>query len=215
MNLYGFIANNGVNEWDVLGNSRTSHATIEAIQVGHVELGYCGDFKWIISWNVKPESHAIRGGQVLQHLTFTEDIQDCSGNAKNDSRITEYSEVWKVLPGTTTVDGLTFHKQPLGTPNTDEFSGKSRGRCSKGKISVTGFARYYPDKTDPIGWKTGNLNNGTFSGNLLSNPTNLTDLGWDSTSASDSLKHEIVIEWDCCHKWWPWRKSVEVTRTPK
>ena len=215
-NLYGFIANNGVNEWDVLGNSRTSQATIEALQVGHVKLGHCGDFEWTIFWNVKPKSHAIRGGHVIQHLAFTEDIQDCSGNAKKDfPKLTEYSEVWKVLPGTTTVDGLTHTYQgPTATPNTDTFFSVSRGRCSKGKISVTGFARYYPSQADPIGWETGRRN-GTYSGLLLSIPTKLTDPGWDSTLASDSLKHEIVIEWDCCHKWWPWRKSVEVTRTPK
>ena len=214
LNLYGFVGNDGVNQWDILGKTPISQVTISAITVGQVKLGNCGSFKWIIYWSVEPKSDAKKGGQVMQSLTYTEDIQDCSGKAKEGyPKKTIYSEVWKVLPDTTTVDGFAYtNKFTSDNANQDEFGGGSRGRCSKGEITVTGLARYYPSQTDPIGWGTGNTGNGTFSKDLLSN---LTNPGWGTSGASNGLKHEIVIEWNCCHKLWPWRKSEEVSRTPK
>ena len=133
--------------------------------------------------------------QVLQDIKYeTEALDDLgqpiSGYPKNNS----FSETWAVMPGTQTINGFSYagiSNDP--NANHDTYSGDSIVGCTKGKTTVTGSARYYPNQSSPS-WSTGKKGNGTLSKDLLSSPTNP---NWPTAGTSNVVTHQIVVKWDC------------------
>ena len=195
VNLYGFVGNQPVSNVDALGLSPVlSGSTVS----GPIPSGSkSGAFNWQIQWSVNTASDNTNGGQILQDLSYTVEVRDCSGKLKPGyPKTNKYTEAWQVLPGGTTIDGFGYmHLNPIDTnADKDTFAGPSYGTCTQGKVTELGFARYYPNQTSPA-WSTGTQGNGTFSVDL---PSNQTNPSWPKQGTSNLVKHFIVIRWKSC-----------------
>jgi len=197
LNLYGMVSNDVVNRWDYLGLS----PVLKATTVGSIYAGNAGEYSWTIQWSVSDSSDSINGGQILQDVEYRYDIKDCSGKSLRNDTV-KYSEIWRVLPGSTTVDGFA-HKNltevDYGTSQNasrDTFSGVGYS-CTKGSITEVGYARYHSNQAQPNpAWSEGFGGNGTYSGNLQSS---LKNPNWPKgPSTSKLVKRSIRVRWDAC-----------------
>jgi len=190
INLYGMVGNNSVTRWDYLGLVGLGAVTQDAA------LGKCGGFGWVINWGVSGESNAKIGGQILQDVEITKSVQKCDEeeSAANTST-TKFSEVWRVLPGTRHVDGLSHSRKDgdESAGNKDLFGAGNQGVCTKGWIEFKGWARYYPNQSSPD-WQTGS-EQGLPALDLLANPENP---AWDKDGSSGLVTHSIKVKWNCC-----------------
>ena len=201
-NLYGFLRNDGVGQSDAFGLEKAGKPSLgirEVYLTNALTHLTCGRFEWVVEFGVMPDSDPEIGGEVMQDVEIEVNIENCDGTArKGFPSIMHFTEAWRVMPGTMDVDGLR-HLRPFGPVNPlipgnrDRFSHAGGGKCSKGRIRIVGFARYYPRQASP-NWKTG-TELGLPSQGLLSS---LTNPGWDKTNASDLKKHSIVARWNCC-----------------
>ena len=203
------MGNDAPNRVDPLGLTPPSptnqRPVLSASESKPFNPGDCGKFEWSIKWNVSPKSDRIGGGSILQEVQFIWDVRDCRGNrlkpqptvkgserGKMYSSPVKYLEAWGVTPDSTDV------RIDVGADlGEDRFAFPGITGCTKGTVTVIGFARYYP-KNDlfnlPSEWTTGW---GFSSGDLWSGTTRPQ---WpvDASFRSELVKHSIVAKWDCC-----------------
>ena len=201
INLYGMVGNDAVGEIDILGKIAATLSGKELLG-DNPRLGDCGDFEWKIMFIINPKNDD--SGIVLQEVKFDGWYQKYDQNGflvgdktKIGPKTNPYHEVWDA--GTLDNSG-------------DRFAYGGNGRNSKGELTITGWARYYPnlsfsDKTgldgefQQIGWTDSRDSNGTWASDGqwagAKNP------GWLSAGATASglYQHEIKIKWDCCLEW--------------
>jgi RHS repeat-associated protein len=209
VNLYGFVGNDGVYRWDVLGQKVGGGL---AIRETNPFMGTCGAFAWTIFFHWSPTNDST--GVILQTVQVDIKYQkyDESGILNSEiitdnPSINPYHETWEVA-GTasgTADDNFTW-KQPL-SPLTGKPTYKGIGVFnSKGTATITGWARYYPtlnpsDKIPELqnmGWIKGNPR--TWAGKQQwSGGTNPS---WLKAGATGSVlnMHSITVKWDCCLK---------------
>ncbi|MEP2775030.1 MAG: tyrosine-type recombinase/integrase [Luteolibacter sp.] len=89
VNLYGFVGNDGVHQWDYLG-LKGAKLTLDYDSENGVELGECGAFKWIIKWKVSPDA-GNEGGTIFQYMSLFS--TDLDGNTLLNA---QYYEGWRV-----------------------------------------------------------------------------------------------------------------------
>lgn len=153
--------------------------------------GVCGAMNFVIQWSLSRNSSAANGGFIIQDITFTWDVRDCTGTSvpNPDPRTSplNYFEAWRVLPGTTTITPVT----------TDTFfwPGASpwAGGCTDGEVDITATAQYHDDVAAlPAHMVTPNA--ATFAGGLQSS---LTDPALGG-NVSRPVPHRLRFHWTCC-----------------
>lgn len=205
VNLYAFAERDPINKFDDLG----LRPKLTAVESQPFEPGNCGAFSWKIRWSVDTPSSQMFGGQILQDIEVRTEIQNCDGSNKlGFPKVTKFSELWRVMPGTTDINSAAHLNLPRFSIDEDTFQGPDRGVCTEGKMTVVGFARYYSAQLTPDNWGTGNgigtvtpplapnIPNGLPSGYA---PSHRDNPNWSKGSASSKLvKHSIVVKWNCC-----------------
>lgn len=195
MNLYGFVENEGISNWDYLGLEKLK-LWYEVSQ--KILLGECGSFSWIIQWHVEPKS-GNDGGIVLQEIDAQ--AEDDEGNKLLEKN---YWEAWRVMPNTRSVvnnvsvldgreavgfgDGKDYWRLggvDASSPAYDE---------TQGTATIKGWARYrspiilddlnskMPRETEPYAY------------DLWSS---LTNPNFGTADKSDLVYRELKIKW-CC-----------------
>jgi RHS repeat-associated protein len=202
MNLYGFVGNDGVRNWDYLGNKPSL-----TMKTGEVDLGKCGSFSWKVDFAVSPKTR--KAGEVLQEVNAAGSYQnyDQFGSLTGEPisigpTTNPYFEIWDVSPAMSDTAEDTFKLWV-----TQDLSGKTTSEIGKpntvGSFTISGWARFYPDidhdtAKDSLrnqGWSNDEKANGTWAGSLWAGPKNP---NWDRTNTSSLVKHSITVKWDCC-----------------
>ena len=175
MNLYGFVGNDGVNQIDSVG----LQPTLTGSEVDY-SPGLCGSFTWIIEFlatKMKKDSGIILQkvtvrGNYNKYVGKTEDpLSEIILDTKNTHAIgpetNPYYETW----------GASKNDLGLGNPiDTFYWVGETN---SKGQLTMTGEARFYPNLSNDkmingtnfrgrgeygvIGWTDDPATNGTWA----------------------------------------------------
>jgi RHS repeat-associated protein len=204
VNLYGFVSNAAVERIDILGNEAVSLSGREESR----NLKKCGSFEWIVEFIVSPDREDT--GIILQEVKFEGFYQEYDefGNLKEEKHsigpdTNPFHEAW---------DASKFHRS--ANPPQDKFGYGGNGVGTKGELTITGWARYYPNLSheekvfgddnvpgggeySQIGWTNSQASNMTWASRLWAGAKNP---GWleAGATASPLYTHKISIAWDCC-----------------
>jgi hypothetical protein len=215
VNLYAFVGNDGVNQWDYLGREAVNHEAsgygnqgdgdegieLEASVKTKPDQGnkFCGSFVFAISWKPKRPLKLDRKGVIIQKVTWTWAITRCgetnateqfSFNGQSYSSPAVYYEGWNV-------NGKKVSPEAGGNINdTFEFNPEEAGfdkRNTCGWIRIEGEAKYYPGLEMPKNLKGGGV---SLAGILPSSRTE--PIISASQPKSNTYKHSVMARWDCC-----------------
>ena len=181
VNLYGFLANDGRNKIDPDGLApKLSYKTISGPTPSDR-----GGFKWVIQWLLDADSP--KGGWVMQHVTVTADIHDCTGKKIPLPNASWWPlwEAWKINKG----KKVTTYAE-TGDFEDDTYELPSSGGCTKGTITVEGSSDFYENLALPPVFK---VTNKPPAGIL---PETQTDP--KLTGGSGGISHTLTATWNCC-----------------
>ena len=214
-NVYQSMENDGLNRLDNLGLLPTLEAIPHSMATReNPYVGDCGLATWVIEWKIGGKAaDFLFGGQIIQDVEIRTDITDCSGLPwYNEARgepiphLRTYTESWRVLPSSFTVNGLEdLTPGALGISQNDfdrrknadifgsdeELISEQCQQPSKGTITTVGYARYYPVQ-GPVNWPRGR------SGAELLRSTTINP-DWDKPGTSNLVKRSFKVRWDCCN----------------
>ncbi len=196
VNLYGFVGNNGVNQWDKLGLQIGLSAANSRLRVN--EFGASWEINWELS-NVplstsaadrerlpeEPSAGYAWEGEIVQVVVTTGHRTDCETGETTDLSyvLTEY---WGVQS--------SFGTLSIAWGARDEFS-VDIGACSKGSVIFHGYATYmhdgyrHPAHAVPGGAPP--------AGGLPSSPT-IIPLPAENRK-SNMVERVMIVEWDNCN----------------
>ena len=141
-------------------------------------IGKCGMFDWTISWGLT----YVKAGIIVQSVLFIADVKDCKGAPVPVSSPPQYWEGWTVSSS-----------GEVSAGNADTFAVKSERPCTKGSISIIGFAEFYP-RTMPS-----SMRRNPFL--LVKHPAGdlpYTETNPNLTGGTGPITHTAVATWDCC-----------------
>ena len=211
LNAFAFVENNSLN-YDVEAIRKaaalpTSAAAAQQKQLGlRAKLmegplaGRCGKIKSAIWWEILNPTLNKSGGYVVQKITISWGITNCSGERVQapdvdavSSPVT-YWEAWFVSKFAT-----------FTSPKADHFDWTEQG-CTSGYVEWNGSASFYHGLASlppsMVEW-----NDETLGGSL---PSSTKDPGF--TGGTSSVDHKLKISWDCCKS--PGSATVVESHTP-
>jgi RHS repeat-associated protein len=174
-NLYAFVANDPISQIDYLGFGDPSLSGKD----GGVQAGKCGNFNWKYFFLVSGNSD---GKYIVQNVNWSVSVSDSNGPLSVNQisqhlgwpidQDSNYFEMWPART-TTGTDVWTFG----AWPNT------------KGTVSLTGTASYFPRRNVPYGF-------GQYT------PTPASSLWWTTytyglTNGHGVVTRSLTATWDC------------------
>jgi integrase/recombinase XerD len=185
MNLYGFVRNRTINNWDNLGLYDLSYDTKSEPK----RDAKCGEkVAWVIKWKVSElvraaDRDVFHAGFVQQVVETTGNVWTCdlSGGGGVKKAFTEYWDVYMFKDWDTDA-------------GTDEWSRVVQD-CTKGTMIFRGYATFVagdtiPSHADPdFDPQTNGLN---ATPEIRPIPVD--------ESASNTINRLMVVSWDCCDK---------------
>lgn len=197
MNLYGFVGNNGINEFDVLG---LQGVTLSVSRI-FLELGKCGEFRLD---EIFSDSNAPDGSVIFQNLEIQWDFE----NRPNDNSL--------ILPQTEYI-AESFNIGQLGTAE-DTWFASNAGYPIKGKVTSTATSFVTPAINGGNLWEPGTIPFGSDSGSHMmdipyrspgvaeSEVTGPAANAWNRRHnktlprLSNEINRYFAAQWDCCDK---------------
>ena len=153
MNLYGFVGNNGVNQWDLLGMSVLSYTTTTPPTVKMWSAS------WEVAWKINPLP--AKGGTISQTVDINISALSCSGDSEVGDKLKksifpEYpiTEFWtlnnkgsvKIIGDKQSID-LNHDGQIAPTDTyTIPSSDWNKLKGTYGTLTINGFAQFHPEE---------------------------------------------------------------------
>ncbi|MFC7339308.1 RHS repeat-associated core domain-containing protein [Haloferula chungangensis] len=205
VNLYGFVGNDGVNRWDYLGlagrRGPTPKLDTQDIVSKKDGAGTCGGAQWVIKWVLSGAEQGQKGviaqqvkwdgwyqicGKKAKQIRdgFKEDVADKMLEKQNPFALPNLTEYWETNGNTVNRNKDTWIQSRYG------------GLCTKGKITITATAAYFPGQGVPGNAKPGDQGGHPYSGTLPSIVGHAWPGGGNVLIAHK--KRKMTISWDCC-----------------
>ena len=199
MNLYGFVGNDGVNSWDMLGLQGVGDQTPRlSSKEEFLDVRECGAFSWRIWWKPSGQANLETGGLIQQKVIFQKSQRACGEGGLSGDIQKEFYELWHVHPPTRTNPGGLVSDSPEEdlVPVGDTFANVGRpGTC--GRVTIIGLAQYHPEpgKTwNELVDELGIIDYRDFSSLLPSGTFPAYPVG----PASNTHMRSITVQWNCC-----------------
>ena len=213
VNLYGFVGNDGINRWDLLGRQGaevTAVPELSAPTIFPAEGRECGLAAVVRKWQLSTASEG--GGWIVQKVTMQADVKDCTGTDITPPYLKgegfHYTEAWSVRDGDDFAEHwsaetleyvagtYTFKSQMFHHINEDgSMDMRRRGDCTKGWMKITGDAQFFQvgSKALPGGFAIGGV---SVAGTLMSQKGHHD--AFDEQYGSNNVEFTLHVRWDCC-----------------
>jgi hypothetical protein len=168
--------------------------------------GECGEVSFYTAWKLSQPPQA--GGYIVQQVRFSIDFTHCDTKKRTQLSLS-FSEAWWVESGNTRTWPYLISSQlkeagMADVENWDDRFAYKSVNCTFGSFSAMATARFYQGMGQlPRGYRTQNPEIHGVSGFLPSSPDTSPPNPNDSISSeligsSNSVRHELKVEWNCC-----------------
>src|ERR1043166_3685507 len=203
LNLYEYV--HGRPTFSVDPSGLAQSLTFES-NLGGPTFGNCGEIAWVVRWELAEASG--KGGHIVQFITFDWKVTNCEDqpipmpggtNGPLAQSPLSYWEAWPVARNAT-----------VGAPTEDQWLWKDFGKCTRGRVSIKGKARYYEGLTSLPGsfipWNRKTLALSLRSVTDAAVPDVYRRTFNAATPGTPPVERELVFKWDCC----PDEKPTEI-----